>query len=72
MLSLIARWILNAAALLLVAYLYPGVEVVGFGPALIAALGRQQKEFGKRAERLGRFGPRDRLWHIHNALTMSV
>jgi putative membrane protein len=38
MLSLIARWIINAAALLLIAYLYPGVEILGFGPALIAAL----------------------------------
>jgi putative membrane protein len=38
MLTLIARWILNAAALLLVAYLYPGVHVEGFMPALWAAL----------------------------------
>ena len=38
MLTLIARWIINAAALLLVAYLYPGVTMEGFGPALIAAL----------------------------------
>ena len=38
MLSLIARWILNAAALMLVAYLYPGVSVESFGAALIAAL----------------------------------
>ena len=38
MLSLIARWILNAAALLLVAYLYPGVVVETFFAALIAAL----------------------------------
>jgi len=38
MLTLIARWILNAAALLLVAYLYPGVRVEGFWPALWAAL----------------------------------
>jgi putative membrane protein len=38
MLMLIARWIVNAALLLLVAYLYPGVQVQGFGPALIAAL----------------------------------
>lgn len=38
MLTLIARWIVNGAALLLVAYLYPGVEVTGFGPALLAAL----------------------------------
>ena len=38
MLTLLARWIVNAAALLLVAYLYPGVQVGGFGRALIAAL----------------------------------
>lgn len=38
MLTLLARWIVNAAALLLVAYLYPGVQVEGFGRALIAAL----------------------------------
>jgi putative membrane protein len=38
MLTLLARWILNAAALLLVAYLYPGVHVAGFVPAPAAAL----------------------------------
>ena len=38
MLTLLARWILNAAALLLVAYLYPGVQVTTFIAALIAAL----------------------------------
>ena len=38
MLALIARWILNAAALLLVAYLYPGVQVSSFIAALLAAL----------------------------------
>lgn len=38
MLTLIARWILNAAALLLVAYLYPGVAIESFFAALIAAL----------------------------------
>ena len=38
MLTLLARWIVNAAALLLVAYLYPGVQLEGLGPALIAAL----------------------------------
>jgi putative membrane protein len=38
MLSLLARWIVNAAALLLVAYLYPGVHLAGFGSALLAAL----------------------------------
>ena len=38
MLSLLARWLLNAAALLLVAYLYPGVAVETFFAAMIAAL----------------------------------
>jgi putative membrane protein len=38
MLSLLARWIVNAAALLLVAYLYPGVRVESFVAAIIAAL----------------------------------
>jgi putative membrane protein len=36
--KLIFRWLLLAAALLLVAHLYPGVEVKSFGAALIAAL----------------------------------
>ena len=35
---LILRWVLNAAALLLVAYIYPGVTVDSFLAALIAAL----------------------------------
>jgi len=38
MLTLLARWLVNAAALLLVAYLYPGVHVEGFTAALFAAL----------------------------------
>lgn len=38
MLTLVARWIINAAALLLVAYVYPGVMVETFFAALIAAL----------------------------------
>ena len=38
MLYLLARWLLNAAALLLVAYLYPGVQVTSFGAALLAAV----------------------------------
>lgn len=38
MLSLLARWIVNAAALMLVAYLYPGVTVDSFVAALLAAL----------------------------------
>ena len=38
MMTLLARWIVNAAALLLVAYLYPGVNVESFFAAAIAAL----------------------------------
>ena len=38
MISLLARWALNAAALLAVAYIYPGVQVEGFLSAAIAAL----------------------------------
>ena len=38
MLRLLAHWIVSAAALLLVAYLYPGVTVADFGTALVAAL----------------------------------
>ena len=35
--EIIVRWLLLAAALLLVAYLYPGVTVASFGSAMIAA-----------------------------------
>jgi putative membrane protein len=35
--KLILKWLLSAAALLLVAYLYPGVEVSSFTAALLAA-----------------------------------
>jgi putative membrane protein len=35
--KLIVRWLLLAAALLLVAYVYPGVAVKSFGAAMIAA-----------------------------------
>jgi putative membrane protein len=38
MITLLARWLLNAAALLVVAYLYPGVKVDDFVTALLAAL----------------------------------
>jgi len=38
MLSLIAIWVVNALALLLVAYLVPGFTVRNFGTALLAAL----------------------------------
>ena len=38
MLKLLIHWIVNAAALLLVAYIYPGVHVASFFAALIAAL----------------------------------
>lgn len=37
MIKLIAKWLLSAAALLFVAYVYAGVEVRSFGSALIAA-----------------------------------
>ena len=35
--KMLVRWLLLAAALLLVAYLYPGVTVTSFGAAMIAA-----------------------------------
>lgn len=35
--KLLIKWLLAACALLLVAYLYPGVQVQSFGSALIAA-----------------------------------
>jgi len=36
--KLLAKWLLSAASLLAVAYLYSGVEIKGFSAALIAAL----------------------------------
>jgi len=36
--KIVVRWLLLAAALLLVAYLYPGVSVSSFGSAMVAAL----------------------------------
>ncbi|MBV8469337.1 MAG: phage holin family protein [Burkholderiaceae bacterium] len=38
MIKTLTRWLMLAAALLLVAHLYPGVEVKSFGSALVAAL----------------------------------
>jgi putative membrane protein len=38
MISLLVRWVLSAAALLAVAYLYPGVHVASFFAAAMAAL----------------------------------
>jgi putative membrane protein len=38
MLKLIAKWLLSASALLFVAYIYGGVQVHGFGSAMLAAL----------------------------------
>ena len=35
---LIFKWLLSACALLLIAYLYSGVQVASFGSALLAAL----------------------------------
>lgn len=37
MIKIVARWLLLAAALLVVAHVYPGVAVVSFGAALLAA-----------------------------------
>lgn len=36
--KLITKWLLNAAALLAVAYLYSGVEITSYSAALVAAL----------------------------------
>jgi putative membrane protein len=36
--KMIARWLLLAAALLLVAYLFPGIHIEGFGAAMLAAV----------------------------------
>jgi putative membrane protein len=36
--KIVVRWLLLAAALLLVAQIYPGVQVKSFGAAMIAAL----------------------------------
>ena len=38
MLKLIAKWLLSASALLFLAYIYGGVQVRGFGSAMLAAL----------------------------------
>jgi putative membrane protein len=38
MLRLLVHWVINALALLAVAYLYPGVQVASFWAALVAAL----------------------------------
>ena len=38
MLALIVRWLINAAALMAVAYLYPGVQVESPAAAVLAAL----------------------------------
>ena len=38
MVKLLARWFLLAAALLLTAHFYPGIQVRGYGAALVAAL----------------------------------
>lgn len=38
MLTLVLVWLLNAVALLAVAYILPGIAVASFGSALIAAL----------------------------------
>jgi putative membrane protein len=38
MLKLFAKWLLSASALLLVAYMYSGVQITSFSDAMLAAL----------------------------------
>ena len=38
MLDLLIHWFVSAASLMIVAYLFPGIEVHGFGTALIAPI----------------------------------
>lgn len=38
MLGLLLRWLILSAAILVAAYLFPGIEVSGFGTALFAAV----------------------------------
>jgi putative membrane protein len=47
--KLLSKWLLSAAALLLVAYLYPGVAVKSFGAALVAALRDRSAQHGRAA-----------------------
>lgn len=36
--SLIIHWLISAASLVIVAYLFPGIQLQGIGPALIAPI----------------------------------
>ena len=38
MLSLLLHWFISAASLMIVAYLFPGIEVTGLGAALLAPI----------------------------------
>jgi putative membrane protein len=38
MLSLLLHWFISAASLMIVAYLFPGIEVTGLGSALLAPI----------------------------------
>jgi putative membrane protein len=38
MIDLLIHWFISAASLMIVAYLFPGIEVHGFGTALIAPI----------------------------------
>jgi len=38
MLDLLMHWFISAASLMIVAYLFPGIEVQGFGTALLAPI----------------------------------
>jgi len=38
MITLLVHWLISAASLIIVAYLFPGIEVAGLGAALLAAI----------------------------------
>jgi putative membrane protein len=38
MIALLLHWLISAAALIIVAYLFPGIKVAGLGAALLAAI----------------------------------
>jgi putative membrane protein len=38
MITLLVHWLISAASLVIVAYLFPGIQVTGLGAALLAAI----------------------------------
>ena len=38
MITLLVHWLISAASLIIVAYLFPGIQVAGLGAALLAAI----------------------------------